>query len=85
MSDEQIPDMNAVPEPTPNVALDPADTPAVTPNTDPEPEFDGFHDEEDVDAALGRETEDGPGFGDESQLPDEDFDGFATDDVEVTE
>lgn len=53
--------------------------------TDSVPEFDGFHDAEDVDAALGRETQDGPGFGDESQLPPEDFDGFAEADVEVDE
>jgi len=83
MEEQNIPDVNSVPEPTPNVTVDPAETPDVTPNTEPEPEGSEPHDEEDVDAALGRETEDGPGFGDESQLPDEDFDSFAGDDVEV--
>lgn len=41
------------------------------------------HDEEDVAAALERETQDGPGFENESELPKSDFAGFATDDVEV--
>jgi hypothetical protein len=83
--DETVETSDPAPQPVTDVAVDPADDPEVTPNTEPAPEFDGFHDEEDVDAALGRETEDGPGFGDESQLPAEDFDSFATDDVEVTE
>lgn len=72
------------PQPITDVAVDPANDPPVTPNTDPAPEDSEPHDE-DVDAALGRETEDGPGFGDESQLPAEDFDGFASEDVEVSE
>lgn len=72
-------------EPTTDVTPEPADTPEVTPNTDPEPEFDGFHDADDVDGALSSESEDGPGFGDESQLPESDFQGFASEDVEVTE
>ena len=40
-------------------------------------------DEIDVAAALERETHDGPGFEDDSDLPEPDFDSFATDDVEV--
>lgn len=71
-------------EPTPDVTPEPADTPEPTPNTEPSPEGSEPHDE-DVDSALGRRTEDGPGFGDESQLPAEDFESFASDDVEVTE
>lgn len=49
------------------------------------PEVDDLedHDEEDVAAALERETQDGPGFDDESELPPSDWDGFATEDVEV--
>jgi hypothetical protein len=43
------------------------------------------NDEEDVPAALERETEDGPGFDDESELPESDFDGYAEDDVEEEE
>ena len=79
-------DENDAPEPAPVVTPSPElETPPVTPNTEPTPEGWEPHDDEDVDAALGRETEDGPGFGDESQLPAEDFDGFATDDVEVSE
>lgn len=90
MSDTPIFDETAeivefAPQPVTDVAVDPADDPEVTPNTDPAPEDSEPHDDEDVDAALGRETEDGPGFGDESQLPPEDFAGFAGEDVEVTE
>lgn len=42
------------------------------------------HDEEDVKAALQRETQDGSGLenDDPSHLPESDFQGFATDDVE---
>lgn len=70
-----------------NVASTPAPvTASVDPSSAPEPADGGVtlsaHDEEDVDAALGRKTQDGPGFGDESQLPESDFDGFASDDVE---
>lgn len=72
-------------EPTSNVTPDPAETPEPTPNTDPVPEGFEPHDDEDVPAALERETQDGSGFEDESELPDEDFAGFATDDVEVSE
>lgn len=43
------------------------------------------HDEEDVKFALSRETDDGPGFKDESELPEEDFDSYAEPDVEVVE
>lgn len=41
------------------------------------------HDEEDVNALLDRETADGPGFDTEDELPPSDFDGFATEGVEV--
>ena len=41
------------------------------------------HDEEDVPQALARETQDGSGFESEDELPESDFQGFATDDVEV--
>lgn len=41
------------------------------------------YDEEDVKEALARTTDDGPGFEDESDLPEGDFEGFAEDDVEV--
>ena len=38
---------------------------------------------EDVPAALERETQDGSGLeNDESELPESDFAGYATDDVE---
>lgn len=40
------------------------------------------HDDEDVKAALERETQDGPGFTDESELPPSDFQGYATEGVE---
>lgn len=43
------------------------------------------NDEEDVPAALERETADGSGFEDESELPESDFDGYAEDDVEEEE
>ena len=94
MSDTPIFDETAetvdtpVQEPVEAPVVTPSETPEVppvTPNTDPVPEGFEPHDEEDVDAALGRETEDGPGFGDESQLPPEDFDGFAESDVEEDE
>lgn len=41
------------------------------------------HDEEDVARALEAETDDGPGNLEE--LPESDFDGFASDDVEEDE
>ena len=42
------------------------------------------HDDEDVPAALKRETFDGPGCTDpQTQLPEPDFDSFAEPDVEV--
>lgn len=41
------------------------------------------YDDEDVPAALARETQDGPG--DLSGLPVADFESFATEGVEVTE
>lgn len=40
------------------------------------------YDEQDVAEALKRETQDGPGFEDEDELPESDFDGFPEDDVE---
>lgn len=40
------------------------------------------HDDEDVDACLDRETEDGPGTDNLDALPDEDFESFAEDGVE---
>lgn len=43
------------------------------------------HDEEDVKALLERETQDGPGFESEDELPESDFQSFAEDDVEVDE
>jgi len=87
MTEEQnVTEQNATPPaPAAPLQVDALEVPPVTPNTDPAPEGSEPHDEEDVDAALGRETEDGPGFGDESQLPPEDFDSFAEADVEVTE
>lgn len=47
------------------------------------PETSEPHDEEDLPEMLKRETQDGSGFTDESELPDEDFVSFAKDDVEV--
>jgi hypothetical protein len=43
------------------------------------------HDDEDVPAALKRETSDGPGFDSEDELPESDFESFSEDDVEQTE
>lgn len=40
------------------------------------------HDDEDVPAALARETQDGPGTDDESSLPESDFESFADPDAE---
>lgn len=40
------------------------------------------HDEEDVKAALERETKDGSGFDSEDELPESDFDSFSEDGVE---
>ena len=40
------------------------------------------HHEEDVKAALLRETFDGPGFDSEDELAESDFSGFAQDNVE---
>lgn len=39
-------------------------------------------DEEDVKVALAEPTQDGPDFDSEDELPESDFDSFATDDVE---
>lgn len=43
------------------------------------------HDEADVERALKRKTQDGPGFDTEDDLPESDFEGFDEDDVEMTE
>lgn len=43
------------------------------------------YDEEDVKAALERETHDGSGFKSEDELPESDFEGFAEEDVEMSE
>lgn len=43
------------------------------------------HDDEDVPAALERETSDGPGFESEDELPESNFEGYADSDVEVDE
>lgn len=43
------------------------------------------HDEDDVLPALSRATQDGSGFENEEELPESDFEGFAGDDVEMTE
>lgn len=40
------------------------------------------HDEADVERALKRKTEDGPGFSSEDELPESDFESFAEEDVE---
>ena len=67
--DEVVVEAPSVPEPTPN-------TEPATGGIDAQAE----HDE--VEAALAREDDGhGPGFDDESELPAEDFQGFASDDV----
>ncbi len=43
------------------------------------------HDEDDVKAALQRDTQDGPAFSDESELPESDFESFAEEGVEKEE
>lgn len=44
------------------------------------------HDDEDVKMALDKtETADGSGFDSEDELPESDFEGFAEDDVEMSE
>lgn len=43
------------------------------------------YDDEDVKAALERETQDGSGFESEDELPESDFEGFAEADVEMSE
>jgi len=40
------------------------------------------HDDTDVEAALQRETQDGSGFESEDELPESDFAGYATNEVE---
>lgn len=62
--------------PDPSLASPPVEAPPVEADA---------NDEEDVPAALERDTEDGSGFADESELPESDFDGYAEDDVEVSE
>lgn len=43
------------------------------------------HDDTDVEAALKRKTHDGSGFESEDELPESDFEGFAEEDVEMSE
>lgn len=43
------------------------------------------HDEADVERALKRKTQDGSGFTSEDELPKSDFEGFAQEDVEMSE
>ncbi|QEQ93868.1 hypothetical protein SEA_KARDASHIAN_3 [Streptomyces phage Kardashian] len=43
------------------------------------------HDEADVERALKRKTQDGSGFESEDELPESDFEGFAEEDVEMSE
>lgn len=43
------------------------------------------YDEEDAPEALKRETADGSGFESEDELPESDFEGFAEEDVEMSE
>lgn len=43
------------------------------------------HHDDDIVPALSRKTQDGPGFDSEDELPESDFEAFATDDVENTE
>lgn len=85
MTEENLEMLDADLEPAPisvsEVAVDQADSPEPTPNTAPLEEGQSY-DDEDVPVALERETQDGSGFTDESQLPAEDFDGFAEADVE---
>lgn len=73
--------------PDETMASPPVDAPVV-PDSPPVdagvdvPETAESNDEEDVPAALERETQDGSGFESEDELPESDFVGFATDDVE---
>ena len=43
------------------------------------------NDDTDVESALARKTQDGSGFTSEEELPESDFEGFAEEDVEMTE
>jgi hypothetical protein len=73
------------PQPAPEPAFESAPQPVPEPAFESEPqqvELNDF-DEEDVKAALERETQDGPG--DLDNLPKEDFVSFAEPDVEVEE
>jgi hypothetical protein len=42
-------------------------------------------DDTDVESALKRKTQDGSGFTTEDELPESDFEGFAEEDVEMSE
>lgn len=78
--------------PDQTLASPPVDAPAV-PDSAPVdagvdvPDEADANDDEDVPAALQRETQDGSGLenDDESELPESDFAGYATDDVEDDE
>lgn len=61
--------------PDPTLAAEPTD---VAPET-------AEANDEDVEQALEHETADGPGFESEDELPESDFDGYATDEVEQDE
>lgn len=87
---------DATPQPLENAVVDESQAPEPVPASPelsevPEPVPAGVdltnHDEEDVKAALERETQDGSGLenDDPKALPAGDFDSFATDDVEVEE
>lgn len=73
------------PQASPPVDATMPDPALASPPVDVVPAEADANDEEDVPAALERETEDGSGFEDESELPESDFDGYAEDDVEVSE
>ena len=60
--------------------------PAPTPNTEPKTEgIDAQEEHDEVAKVLALPEEDRSGLKDGQALPAEDFAGFATDDVEVTE
>jgi hypothetical protein len=51
----------------------------------PQEATEAHHDEADVERALKRKTQDGSGFTSEEELPESDFEGFAEQDVEMSE
>lgn len=84
------PDTDVTPDQT--MASPPVDAPVVPDSAPVEvapdvPDEADANDDEDVPAALERETQDGSGLenDDESELPESDFAGYATDDVEEDE